>query len=286
MPSFVRDPRRYYVSTGRFDAAALVLPVSMGVGAAVALGAIYAAALQFSPLLILNFVATALFGLGMGAAVEAGLVKAKVRSRVIGVGIGLGVALVGLGVSWMVWINLLIGVDAVREYGPILDPVRAGAFLMLVAEEGVWSVKNFTPTGAALWTIWAGEALFILAFTASRPWESTAKPFCERCEAWCDKVYEDRAVGPVDAPDALRRDLEEGRMEALEALPRPADGRFTQLTLWSCPSCDEGGFLSLDAVKVSVNRKGQQETKKNSLIHLLRLESDTLGRMRRFGEAG
>ena len=109
MPNFYEPSNKFsYASFGYFLLACLtIIPI---------LALIYSYAIWYIPIPYINFFITAGFGFGIGLVVQYLAVKlGKVRNSKVAALFGFLGALVGLYISWAVWVDLAINVG--ESYG-------------------------------------------------------------------------------------------------------------------------------------------------------------------------
>ena len=259
---------QYYTPSGTAPPAGLARMMGLAVGAAVGLGVVYGALVQLNPFIYINILATGAFGFGIGWAAARGGHDGKVRSPLFAVLTGVLAGLVGSYVGWASWLSTLAA--RAGEGMLIWDPLSIAALIYGIGQEGAWSLKSFTPTGALLYGLWAIEALLIVGIAAWVARGDSSAPFCERCDAWPVG-----ALGVVVglAPDQarLKRDLEQGSFDALKTLEGGGPGHFTELRLSACPTCGDRGFLHLQEVTVTHDAKGNEKRKETVFVPNLQL---------------
>jgi hypothetical protein len=199
----------------------------------------------------------------------------KVRSPLFAGLMGLVVGLIGVYFNWVFWIHALAAKADQSVWA--FNPLELIGILYVLAQEGVWSLKSYTPTGAALYTVWAIETVVLLGAPTWLAFNDVREsPFCEKCETWADEVYEDLILPQCHDHTQLRRELEAGHLDALEKLESAGGDVFTAVALHACPTCKLVGYLTVENMMVTTNKKGEQKTQKKPIVPLLLLNATTL----------
>ncbi len=236
--------------------------------AAAALAWGYQFAVDWIPLIYVEFLATIGFGFALGYLVREVVVRGKVRSPGLALGILGIVVLVGWTASfrWAYERALSQAYDEViKESDADPKPTREqlaevipfGKYIELRLEEG-WTVGSVASRGANrptisgpfVYLVWLIE-LGILGFYAwKRLGTTAATPFCEACGAWTTPTQHPPAVGGIgsevaDAADAgdLARMLKPRTVPDIE--------RALGYVVHACPSCDTSAWLDVTSEEVA-----------------------------------
>lgn len=256
----------YYRWSGRFDASGAALALSGGLATAALLGAAYAYADLYIPIVgVVSVLLACACGFGTGLATGTALRAARVRHA------GLAWAVLGLAAAaavdagWAVWMFAFLrrsGLEA--QLVPLVrDPRLLWRSIVMVSESGAWELGGTTPTGPALWVAWACEAATIVGlavFTGYKAWN--AAPYCERCGTWC---LSSEGVGLFAKTDreGLRASLEAHDLGALERLGPPTSNVFLRLDLAGCPKCRQTHTATVQHVVVT-RRSGKKVESTNA----------------------
>lgn len=263
-----------YAPSGRFGPLALVGVVV----AAVAAGALawgYQFAVDWIPLVYLEFLATIGFGMALGYLVRETVVRGKLRNPAVAMATLGVVVLAGWGASfWWAYERAvtqahdeMVKEAPADEPAPSREAMKAAVpfttYLGLRAEEG-WHIGRIatsassrpTISGFLVYVVWLVE-LGILGFYAwKRAKGAAGVPFCEACGAWATPTEHPAAVGGhasdvADAADAgdLRR--------MLTPKTDPSAARALGYVVHACPSCDASAWL--DVTSEEVRTKGNKQ---------------------------
>ncbi|MCI0365653.1 MAG: hypothetical protein L0Y44_04255 [Phycisphaerales bacterium] len=264
----------YYKPSGDFTVAGPLLMLGIGAVAAVILGSVYGYLIQYNPIVYINVIGALVFGGGLGWAAGIGIRRGKVRAPLIATLDGLAVGAMGVFVAWVVWIHAFAGRAGANVW--IFNPAELWAVIQQVAATGAWSLKGATPTGLALYAVWAIEALMIAGICVLVCRNAASKPFCEPCAQWAQSKTPSQSFGAVDDLDALRRRLEAGEIDALAALGAPSPERSLAVTLLECPTCNDAGFLTVETITLIEQKKGQKTSRRQDVLRNLIVRGRTL----------
>lgn len=251
---------RYYQHSGAIGMGGLIVPIFAGISA-IALGFGYGALMYFVPFIYIKFLFTLIAGGVLGAWVGQIGKMAKVRNTTFMFFIGLACGCICLYISWGMWLSALldflnknVSVDKL-----LTNPQKMWAFIQLFAETGVWEIKGSVPSGIVLWICWGIEALCLVGLTASMAAGKTADtPFCENCKKWLEQPQILSTRTAIANRAALKLELEAINYNSLLALSKadPNDAMFTEIQLLDCPGCKQNHYLSVTAIEIKPDDKG------------------------------
>lgn len=255
---------RFYKPSGGFS------PVGILIGLVVALiicfcaGFAYAYLCSWIPLIWLRFFF--IIGLAFAIAVAGNMIGnfGKVRSRPLALVLGLVVA--GIA-NWLQWVAYF---HAQSDPGLwIIDPRAIYALLQVMAENGVWEIFDWEPTGGALWGFWIVEAGIISA-AALVGAVSSEGPFCEVTGQWASNEH---PLVPMALPqdEAAQADrVARDPVNALVAAPEPDedDSVFLQAKLASIQENPERGtwFVTVERVSLSWDDEGKMQEGRETVM--------------------
>lgn len=266
----------FYKASGRFSPAALVLMLGMGSTAGLLLGGLYGALGFYSPVIYLNAVVVGMVSLGLGRGVVQMARGVHLRHPLLAGACGAVTGLAAWYASWVAWIFVLGG--QTREV-LLLDPRELIHAAQQVARAGAWSLGgNGEPvTGGLLKGVWAVEALVLIGFAAV--WTAldvARRPYSEKAQRWADQVHELPRLVAVEPAKrrAFKEALRGGRFGALGVLKpaREAVGSFTTCVGRTTSPPGDEVFLTLDAVDLGVNAKGQTTVQRERLVRNLAVD--------------
>lgn len=216
---------------------------------------------------------TGFLGVAVGAVVAMGGGLGKIRNRNVVIALAILTALVACYVSWVVTVYLWFDAEAF-----IFNPSDLVTIIQLVAQEGVWSLKGATPTGAALYAVWGIEAAAIIGasfFGAIGAYSE--EPFCENCNQWT-KVVEltDRLGHPEDFA-AFLQGLETKNYAVLTSLrnTNATEPVKMKVDLLDCSSCSKVHYLRITLIVKGVDDDGKEEVKETVIINNLFIDGKT-----------
>jgi uncharacterized membrane protein YvlD (DUF360 family) len=263
----------YYEESGKVPPAGFIIALSIGILTALALSFVYAYAISYIPFIYLNFLLTGLFGVVIGAVVAMSAGFGKIRNRKVVIALAVVAALVACYMSWVLAVYLWLDSEVF-----IFNPSDLLTIIQVVAQEGVWSLKGATPTGAALYAIWGIEAAVIFGasfFGAIGAY--SAEPFCENCNEWT-KVVEltERLEEPEDFT-AFLQGLEAKNYAVLTTLrnKKSSEPVKMKVDLLTCSSCSKVHYLRITLNVRGFDDNGKEEMKGTIIMDNLLIDQKT-----------
>ena len=243
----------YYKNSGSIPPLAMVLIFVVGTVVTWLLALVYAYAIAEIPFVYISFLLTYFFGKGIGLTVNWLGKRGKARNTNFMINAAVILTLFGLYACWAIWFNAIAGRT---DY--FLWPGEVIGLIQVIAKTGAWSVFDSTPTGGALYGVWAAEALiiFIGALRAVIS-KSRDTPFCEECNEWADDKV---TIGPftsITDKKAFTDQIEQRAFQAiteLKILPS-VYRKFSRIVLLRCPNCEQGNrFLTVMNIKIDLDQ--------------------------------
>lgn len=276
-------PIETYQHSRRFDAVFIPAAVALVVVAAVG-ACVYQQLLDWSPLIYLNAVLTAIAAGAGGAGVAFAVRRFRCRNRVLAVALGIAVGVVAVSASH--WYGF---VRTRQRFAAGFDPgqqeqARAAidfrTYFEARADRG-WSFKRrrsqVNVTGLAVFGVWGAEALIILGTTVAGGVKATRSPFCERCGRWISGAQEIMVRGDQDRAGLrrLRDAASVGDLARLEPATSP-EPFVLSYELEQCPSCEESRYLTVKKVTTTRSRKGEPKVRQRIVARQVRVGADDL----------
>ncbi len=262
------DETRYYQPSGAVPILGLVLGSAVAIFLATICGFVFGVVEFYNPIIYVNFLGAFFVPAMVGNAVRSTLIKLKVRNWTFSMLLGLLTATAILYSAWWAYVVAVVKWELLSP-----DPTFLWGIIGLISDNGVWSIKRYTPTGVVLWILWAIEAGAIYFFTMMSVLD-TPPPFCEDC----DQVTTQKiAPHPFSMKDSLqmRDELEDGRADLLLASVRdyPGANCFLRLTVNACPTCDESYFAVIETVTITVDNEGKSSSSNTTTIPWIKVDA-------------
>jgi hypothetical protein len=263
----------YYQESGKANAQGIAMVVGGGLAAAALLGAIYAYASFYIPLIYLNVLLTVFFGVGLGWVLGKAAYHGKVRNANLMMAAAALIGLVGIYVAWVFWVHAFTEQEILSfAPGDVTD------MMSLLSFTGVWSIFGWTPSGFALYAIWAIEALIvIIAAVVLAVGASGRQPFCEECDNWTEETLVSNHLAPIQNPAELIRLLESRDMSGITNLENidESDLQRTKVELLKCPGCGNAHFLTVEHIEVTFDNDGKPSDEEVVIVENLKLNRDS-----------
>jgi hypothetical protein len=237
------------------------------------LSAIYGYAIFYIPFIYLNLFITLGFGACVGFLVGYGGKIGKVRNSKLLLIFGLIFGIIAEYAGWVSWVFAFSKQEVL-----VLYPFNILAVIKLVGHEGAWSIFGWTPTGAALFTIWGIEAIMIIGTSTLASWGVVGfTPFCEHCNRWVEDRNSITPLEPIVDPDNFKSQLEQGGDTVVKTLKKVESGKkaYTQLDLINCPGCEYSYYLSMKSINVEVDSKGKEKKDEKDIVENFILSTDS-----------
>ena len=275
---------RYYKPSGAVPLVGTILMQLFGAIAAAVLGALYALGNFYSPSVWLTGFGVLIFGAGVGFAVNLGARIGKVRNPGFIMLLGTATGILALYLAWVFYIYLFwrkIGFDGLWLW----NPADIFSMMGIFGEEGIWSMKSWTPKGWVLYSFWIAEALIVVLLSLAVA-VANDTPYCDRCNIWTKKQKDVASFALAD-PGPLKTQLEMEGYEILDALNGlPVDpANCLKATVHSCPQCEDTDYLTICHSRIVVDGDGNQTTQETELVKHLRIPRDLAEHLQDLGTA-
>jgi len=254
-----------YRHSGRTPLGAAAISLLTGLFIALIGAFAYAWSVQWIPLIYINFLATLAFGALVGGAVGVVARVGRIRSDAVVGLIALFCMAVGVWLYWGASFWAMFGPEAgLRPWGPTL----LSAYVQHLFENGSWGLKDGDPIkGWFLTAVWVVEIglLFVVAWATALA--CVNQPFCESCGEWTET---ESAVARFDAKgdEAVWQRVITDDLPALGEVPLLSEDKpnYVRLDFAKCPKCEHSNFMTLQAVEITTDSKGNTKTKERKLL--------------------
>lgn len=292
-----------YKPSGKFGGMTIPL-VLVGAVVAVALAYAYHLLLEWIPLIYVNFLATLFFAIGLGMIGSWIVGAGHIRNRMIAVVMGVLLALSALSAKYyfqhQTFCNQIVDAEADGLFQQAAEPLSAeqrqdalrelkklvrqevgiADHLKLRVDQG-WNIGrrgNGAPVnGIFVYLVWLVEAGMLLYYAVTNPLAAAGEPYSEKLNAWAS---EEEAVMtlPVTDDEMVAKIQSASSVDDLLSIPIPKTDQSDKFAIYRVNSLEgqemEDAYLSVDLLELSVNSKGEQETKSTSLVKHAILSSE------------
>lgn len=261
-----------YKHSGAVPLGAVALITAAGGATALVGGAIYTYGINYIPLIYVNFLLTAGYGLVLGLAVGSAARAGKLRNNFVLTSLAFVFGLLGIYVAW--------GVDPLARVGTEVGlegfrPPSMLGYMQFLYEKGSWGLSDGEPVkGLFLAVIWLLEAAVILGIAVATARGMTAKlPFCDQCNEWTT-VEEGVVHFATHGDDLLWDRVRMGDLTALNdlAFGITDQGAAVRLDLATCAGCVHSNFLTVHAANYSLDKKGNVSEKLTPVFSWLQID--------------
>jgi hypothetical protein len=268
-----------YSPSGSVPVVGALMTVVGSLAAAAVTAVVYALIIRWVPFIYLNFLATMGFAFAMGLPVTMLSTMGKIRSPLFIRGMWLLTLLFGYYVYW----GATIWTHGGWQLGFIVfNPRAIMGFGAVLFEEGSWGLRNGdNVTGWFLVAFWVLEFGILAYFSYLSAVANIDQPFCELCNEWTETekgVALYQATGKEAEWDKVRL----GEFHALMQVPLLSTSlsEYIRMDVNACPKCQNSNFLSIQQVKSTVDKDGDESTKESPLIANMTLTGEQLLQVR------
>lgn len=232
-----------YRHSGECPSAGIALGLVAGVTCAAVMGIAYAYVALYCDYEKLIMISGGLFGFASGSATWWGLRAGKVRNTPIATLLAATVAGIGWYVSWGFYLSALT-IKAGERIAPSLILGHPSLLWALVRNLQQYAAQESGST--AVWARWMTEAGGIIAIAACAPY-ATDRPFCERCDSWCEQQGGLQRLTIPEDTTQIRQRLLARDFTCLSEITHTTEAadQTLLLTLFSCPHGRDLHVLSI-----------------------------------------
>lgn len=289
----------FYRHSGKVTLRGTALAVLAGLAVAVVTGYLYGYADLYMPIVYGNVLLCLAFGGAIGFVAARVMRWGKVRNTPVSLAIVGVLTLAAYYVCWATWeIAVLDRFNGNGPVGPTLpfllrSPQVIYRLAVLINEVGTWTTSTSTSSssgstnehGVMLLIVWIAEAglIFGTALMIAKTF-ATDRPFCERCDDWCQPGVAVKHLNPTGAAGLRDRLANRNWPELLEHTATPAVGsHWVELVHHKCAKCD--GLHTITAVerRVTVDKRGRKNEKKKVLVNMLLMSGEEVAYLRALG---
>ncbi|MBK1789597.1 hypothetical protein [Persicirhabdus sediminis] len=267
----MNSSQNYYTHSGGINPLGIIYSIVLGGLACLLLAIIYAYATFYVPFIYLNIIFTIIFGAAVGMAIGLCANWGKIRNNKATITLAVIFAVIAVYFSWVAW--LFAYTDS--EY-LILSPLDQWQAMQMIAIDGVWGIRNITPTGIALYLIWLAEAAIVIAASYYLClWATGDVPFCERCHKWAKTSNSDQKFADIPNKKHLIKQLENGDLSAIKNLSTEIEdpSAYTQIGLTKCPSCSQDSYLTVKYCSITTDKDGKDNLSALNIVENLIISS-------------
>lgn len=261
----------YYKESGALGTMGPILMGVLGLIGSIALGAAYGYVIYYMPLVYLGFLATIACGVAMGFIIGKAALWGKVRNQKAVISFAALAGLLTVFFQWVFWLNAL-GAELVFSPLFVLDAMSG------LAEEGIWEIFSFTPTGAILYLIWVIEAgIIIVGSVLFAMGVSVGKPYCENCDKWVETEILSSQLDRIVSTQKFIDEVEQQDFTILTSLEKVGHDalRRTKVELSTCKDCHKDHYLTVTQLDTVFDDEGKPEEEENELVANLIINGTT-----------
>jgi hypothetical protein len=254
-----------YVHSGTVSASGAILALLMGLPTAVVGGFVYAFLAWWMNWGPFRFVLMLVFALIVGGFIAIGANRGKIRSPLFNTVLALVCAAVGLWIYWGAYDVARHGIAVAPTAWTPAGLTRHGQELF---QDGSFTMKGKrTVKGWMLVGFWIAEGLAVTGIVVALARLDAQRPFCETCLEWTNSTSGLMRL-QADGKEPAWTEVLGGDLPALAVFSPTGAGTspHVRLDLASCPKCEHSNYVTLTAVTITRNSKGQDKTTQRAII--------------------
>ncbi len=284
-----------YKPSGRVGPVTLLLTLG-GILIAIILAYFYQLLLDWIPLIYINFLLTLGAGFALGMIGSFVVYTGHCRNQLVGGLVGVLLATSFIGAKfWFQYRSILnqstdiviaengIPADQWAEVRKVLaTDLTFSKHIEFRVEQG-WQLGRAgggggaPMAGAFVYLVWLVEAGVLLFPGVSMSVRAASQPYSEPKNAWADEE-EIVMTLPINEPEMVSRIRTAGSVDELLEIPIPKSDESSQFAIYRVNSVPgeemEDAYLSVDLLTISVNSRGEEEKKEESLVQRAILTSE------------
>lgn len=237
----------------------------------------YAFITELNPFIYLNFIATLVYVVLVGVVI--GLVRnlGRIRNFVVFVFVSVILALWGLIVVWICYISILFDmalIFAVEHFWVSIEVLSDQSYSIGRALRS----SSIELSGTVLISLWIIEALILVVGPVAMLVVNgkSDSVYCESCDKWAEeeKVFLKRSETEL-TKESVEEIVRNGRLNELFDLPNTTgkSGMYYEVKITSCESCKSRYYLSVEEIKILINKKGEEEKEEKRIFPFYELDN-------------
>ena len=254
-----------YVHSGIVPASGAILALLMGLSAAIVGGLVYAFAAWWMNWGPIRFLLMLVFAVSVGGFIAVGANRGKIRSPLFNTVLALVCSAVGL---WIYW-----GAYDVARHGLAVAPAAWTPAGIARHGEELFADGSFTMKGRQKidgWLLvgfWIAEGLAVTGIVVALARLDAQRPFCETCLEWTNSTTGLMRFA-ADGQEPAWNEVLSGDLPALAVFSptTPNNSPHVRLDLASCPKCEHTNYVTLTAVTITKNKKGEDKVTERAMI--------------------
>lgn len=255
----------FYQESGRVDPLRLVLSYVLCLIVALFLGYVYTGIIIFIPIVYLNFLITAGFGMILGFICKLSVRLTHNRDKRSQFTQAI---VIGIFANYFQWTAYILyayegGIPEISEYLQnlhwIMVPRYFVSAIIDINRVGLWSVFGFTFNGFGLTVVWLIEALIIIAGPILAVHKTKIYPYSEKLNKWYPKYTLFNDFEPVVTVNKLIRDLTDDPLQAIKDLGKGNGLRHTKIHLFYFKD-EENQFLTFEKIYIESQGRGNKNS--------------------------
>jgi hypothetical protein len=279
----------YYKPSGKFSLLSLIYFILISLTALPLLGLLYAYCIWYIPLIYVNFLIAAGFGLAVGTIISKVVIgTGKVRNVTLSLLLGLLGGLIVLYFHWAVWVDLVINagesygsskagitvsnIKILQVFSLASDPGTLLHWIKEINKTGTWGIRSTTVSGTFLSVIWIIEFLIVAGIASIVPMLASKNPYCEIGDKW----FEEKklpAFSYIESKEKMIADLEKTSNNSFDDLVKVENIEQSHSIFTLYTSQNSENYLSIENKTAKTDSKGKIDFDNDEVVEYISINN-------------
>lgn len=277
---------KLYKHSGQSPLLGLFIAIGTGAILAIFLGFIYNFLIVTIPIVYVNVIISAGFGMILGYGIKFISRFTRIRNDRQNIILAAVVGFIGFYFQWIAYFVFLnYGEHSFQAYQENFDlfynPAVFVEMLYGLSKVGSWEMFGIPFRDFPLWVIWGLEALLIIGIPILIAYKHPIVPFSENLNRWYPKYVLKNQFESISSQNKFKERLLHNCAETITNLSHGEAFRFSEVSLYYLKD-EQGQYISID--NVFIEDRGKGKSVRTPVVHLMRIDTNSADElMEKFG---